>query len=131
VGVKAGISGLLQMGEDKIRKHKFQYTSQDVSNKPNWIDIPTFNNLVRWILTGEKSQIDWKGRFPSQVLYKIARDFEGKIFIGIKGGQKALESMTPDDIVGKQWQISTEKASSQWMAGDDFSDIIQSKGVFK
>lgn len=130
VGVRGGIRGLLQMEEGKIRTHRFQYTSQDVSNKPNWLKIETFNKVAKWILDGETPEIEWNGRFSSLVLYRIARDYKGKVFIGIKGGQKALESMTADDIMGKQWQISTMKASTQWVAGDVFWAVIQNKSVY-
>lgn len=39
VGVKGGISGLLQMNLDKLQKHSFQYTTADMTNKGQWLTI--------------------------------------------------------------------------------------------
>jgi hypothetical protein len=130
VGVKGGIRGLLKMEEPKIKIHKFQYTTQDMSEKPNWIEIKTFNDIIKWVLYKEIKDIDWKGNLHSESLYKIAKDYKEKVFIGIKGGEKALKNMEPDQIKNKGWGISTVKATAQWIDGELFCKIIDEKEVF-
>ena len=87
VGVKGGIRGLLKMKKGKIRTHKFQFSSQDMSDKPQWLEIRTFNDIIKWILNNEIRDIEWQGRLHADSLYRIAKDFKEKIFIGIKGGK--------------------------------------------
>lgn len=131
VGVKGGIRGLLKMGEsNKIKSHKFQYTSQDMSNKPYWIDIETFRDIIKWLFYKEIKYIDWKGRLPSESLHKIAKDFKKKVFIGIRGGETALKNMEPDEIKNKEWNISTEKANAQWIDGELFCKILDEKSAY-
>jgi len=130
VGVKGGIRGLLRLEESKIKSHKFQYTSQDMSKKPYWIEVTTFNDIIKWLLYKEIKDIDWKGNLHSESLYKIAKDFKKNVFIGIKGGEKALKNMTPDEIKNKGWGISTEKATAQWIDGELFCKIIDEKNIF-
>lgn len=130
VGVKGGIRGLLKMGEMKIKSHKFQYTSQDMSYKPYWLEINTFKDIIKWIICKEIKEIDWKGRLPSESLYKIAKDFKKKVFIGIKGGETAFKNMEPDEIKNKEWNISTEKATAQWIDGELFCKILDQKSAY-
>ncbi len=130
VGVKGGIRGLLKMGERKIKSHKFQYTSQDMSDKPYWIEINTFKDIIKWIFYKEIKEIDWKGRLPSESLYKIAKDFKKKVFIGIRGGETAFKNMEPDEIKNKEWNISTEKANAQWIDGELFCKILDEKSAY-
>ncbi|MCK4792059.1 MAG: PD-(D/E)XK nuclease family protein [Desulfobacteraceae bacterium] len=130
VGVKGGIKGLLKMGERKIKSHKFQYTSQDMSDKRYWIEINTFKDIIKWIFYKEIKEIDWKGHLPSESLYKIAKDFKKKVFIGIRGGETALKNMEPDEIINKEWNISTEKANAQWIDGELFCKILDEKSAY-
>jgi hypothetical protein len=130
VGVKGGIRGLLKMDKPKIRIHKFQYTSQDMYNKPCWIEIATFKDILGWIFDKKIKNIDWKGRLHAESLYKIAKDFKQKVFIGIKGGEQVLKNMGPDEIKNKKCSISTEKANAQWIDGELFCNIIDEKGVY-
>jgi hypothetical protein len=131
VGVKGGIRGLLKMGRRKIQTHKFQYSSQDMSDKPQWVEITTFNNIIEWIFNNEIRDIDWKGRLHADSLYRIAKDFKGKIFIGIKGGESSLRDMDEDEIRNKEWNISTQKPNPQWISGELFSTILDEKIVFE
>ena len=130
VGVQGGIKGLLKMEESKIKSYKFQYTSQDMSNKRQWIDISTFHNIVQWLLYKEIRDIVWKGSLQSELLYKIAADYKQRVFIGIRGGEKALKSMDADEIKTKEWGISTEKATAQWIDGESFCNILDKIDVY-
>ena len=130
VGVKGGMRGLLKMDDTAIKTHKFQYTSQDMSLKPFWLEIDTFKKVISWILYNKIEDIDWKGRFLSKDLYMIAKDYKSKVFIGIRGGENALKNMNKDEIINRDWNISTEKANPQWIDGELFYNIIKQKNVF-
>ena len=130
VGVRGGIRGLLRMEKTKIKNHKFQYTSQDMSNYPQWIEINTFSGIINWIFNKGIREIDWKGRLHADSLYKIAKDFHQKIFIGIKGGENTLRAMGVDEIKNREWNISTEKHNSQWIDGELFYEILNKKNVY-
>ena len=131
VGVQGGIRGLLRMEQDKIKNYKFQYTSQDMSKKSNWIEINTFQNIIKWVLYHEIVEIDWKGSFHSELLYKIANDYKGKVFIGIKGGEEALRNMETQVIKSKEWGISTEQSTTQWIDGTLYCNILKEKGAYQ
>ena len=130
VGVQGGTGGLLRMTKGKIESYKFQYSSQDMSKKSNWVEINAFQNIIKWLLLGEVVKIDWKGSFNSETLYKVANSYKGNVFIGIKGGEEALRNMNSKIIEGKKWGISTEKSTSQWIDGVLFCEILKEKGVF-
>ena len=130
IGVKGAIRGLLKMDNTNIKTHKFQYTSQDMSLKPFWLDTDTFKKIISWLLNNEIGDIDWKGRIPSENLYMIAKDFRSKVFIGIQGGENALRNMSGDEIKNREWNISTEKANPQWIDGELFYNTIKQKNIF-
>lgn len=130
VGVKGGRRGLLQMQPNELRNYGFQYSKQNMTNKRNWMHVDEFKKLAAWILNKDKPTIEWEGKFPADILYKISKDYGSYVFIGIKGGESALNSMSSSDIKNKEWQVGTEKATSQWIPGDKFKEILEKKQVF-
>jgi hypothetical protein len=128
VGVKGGIQGLTAMQKDVIEKYKFQYTREDMSCKNNWLKIDIFNKIVDWrVLNKIDKKIPWKGKFPVKSICLIARDYD--IYIGIKGGEKALSSMDADEIKNKYWQIDYKKFSPQWIPAKRFMEILEKKNL--
>ena len=79
----------------------------------------------------EIEEIDWKGSFHSELLYKIANDYKGRVFIGIKGGEEALRNMETQVIKNKEWGISTEQSTAQWIDGTIFCNILKEKGTYQ
>ncbi len=130
VGVKAGVSGLLRMPDKEVSRHRFQYTSTDMTTKPNWMAVDDFKKLMEW-RRGNHPDIAWAGAFPSVTLWKIAGDYGAKVFIGIKGGETALREMPPEVIREKQWRISRQRPNQQWIPGDTFVRILEERGVFQ
>jgi len=101
-----------------------------MSRKPYWLEVDTFKKIIYWILDNTINDIEWKGRLSSKNLYMIAKDFGPKVFIGIKGGENALRNMSSDKIKNHEWNISTIKASSQWVDGELFYKIMDEKQIF-
>ncbi|MBF0542550.1 MAG: PD-(D/E)XK nuclease family protein, partial [Nitrospirae bacterium] len=122
VGVNGGVAGLIRIS-NILNDYLFQYSSQDMSNKNNWIDIENFKKIVNWLLNETISEIDWDNlvnTLDSESLFKIAMDFKGKVFIGIRGGLNSLNAMSPIEIKEKKWGISTTKSTNQWIDGETF-----------
>ena len=131
VGVATGISGLFRMKKENLKTFKFQYTTTDMSTKWHWLDIITFNKITKWILNDEFADINWEGTYSSDVLYKIAKGFRNRVFIGIQGGKEALMKMENGVIRSKRWAINTESGKSKnWIDGETFFEIIKNKNVF-
>jgi hypothetical protein len=132
VGVKNDIAGLLRMESTILKKYKFQYTSQDMTHKRNWIEINLFNKLAKWTLERDSAnvklpEIQWNGNYPSDILYLIAKSYGDKVYIGIRGGDEKLHSLSKDEITGKRWGISTSKNTNQWIPGSQFCAILERK----
>ena len=127
VGVQYDIGGLLRMNPDEIKNYKFQYTSQNMENKKNWIKADVFISIASWLIDKHVREIQWNGKFASESLYKIASSFGDKVFIGIKGGVKTLKSLSFADIQKKSWSISTEKSTNQWINGKLFCEVYKEK----
>lgn len=131
VGVQFGLSGLLQMKVNELKSYNFQYSKSDMKNKRNWIPIDTFKKIISWMLDGNVPDIVWDAKkLSSEILYKIAKDFKDKVFIGIKGGEKALRGMDSSQIRDKSWSISSKKGSTSWITGSTYCDILDDKEVF-
>lgn len=133
VGVQYGISGLLQLESNQILKTKFQYTSEDMSGRRNWIRIADFNRIIEWMNSKSKG-LEWLrlvGKLPVEALYKIAKRSGDEVYIGIKGGEKSLQEMPPQIIKTKNWGISTKQPSEQWIKGRKFAEIIETQGIIK
>jgi hypothetical protein len=133
VGVQNGISGLILMDSAKISKRTFQYSTVDMSKRNNWMGIDTFNKVVTWLLTGNEPNIIWDAVLPARILYKITSECpNASAYIGIKGGLKALEAMSKEEIAGKRWGMKTADVppTNQWIEGSKFRAVIESKGVF-
>lgn len=121
------------MTKRDLEQYEFQYTTQDMQNKRKWMELDSFNKKVSWKLRGITEGVVWEDKLSSDLLYQIASDFAGKIFIGIRGGANSLNSMSSDEIKKKSWQISMTKSSkreSEWIDGKTFYDILCQKNVF-
>lgn len=63
VGVQGGIRGLLKMEKSKLSIYKFQYTTQNMLYKQNWMEIEVFQKIANWLLGNGTPKIDWSGNF--------------------------------------------------------------------
>ncbi|MCF8304482.1 MAG: PD-(D/E)XK nuclease family protein [Bacteroidales bacterium] len=130
VGVKGGNRGLLKMDAEDIKEHDFQFTTANMSEEHFWVEKDLFIKVADWLLNDIKHEIEWpEKQLKSKVIYKIAKDYP-QIRVGIRGGEKALERMTPEKIREKEWKISsTGKGTNEWFSGKKFKDIVEKKQV--
>jgi len=124
VGIQHGISGLLSIPKHDLKNRKFQFSTQNMEDRRNWLKLDTFISLVAWVLEGTIPDIKWDNRFPFETVEKIAGSFKEKVFIGIRGGEKKLSSMGWDEIIDRSWEIFSEERSKDWIPGDEFLEII-------
>ena len=135
-GVKGGISGLLKLETGILTKNKFQYTSQDMSFKSNWINLENCRGFILWLLEQNHSPhwIDWNElvntTLSSKHLFRISAEFRDQIYVGIRGGVESLKSMKPEEVKKKKWGISTIKSTAQWIDGKTFHDVLKENQVF-
>lgn len=101
VGVAGGVRGLIRIGKEGLISRKYQYSTSNMTHSRNWVPLEMFTGVVKWLVDGKISDIDWSGKFPSEMIYQIAENFS--IFVGIRGGESALKSLTTDVIQGKEW----------------------------
>lgn len=102
-----------------------------MSNKPGWFEIGFFNKITKWLINNEEVDVKWQGTFYSDVLFKIAKGFNDKVYIGIQGGEKALKNMDNDKIRNKRWKIDHKKGpTNNWIGGKTFFKILEKKKVF-
>lgn len=128
VGVAGGVRGLIRIGREKIQKRQFQYaTDDDLKGAPNWLTLDRFIEVINWLVDGDQSNIEWSGKYPAQMIYQIAQDFD--IYVGIRGGEPSLRGMSADTIEKKEWGISTiqEGKNSQWIDGKLYCQIMEGK----
>jgi hypothetical protein len=122
VGIQWGENGLLQLTSADLQARRFQYSEQEVESK-NWIELKRFLNIVDWLLGKCVPEITWEGQFPAAVLLRIARDYEDRVYIGIRGGERELASMNKEEFLRKNWKIGPPKTSPRWIAGSHFYTI--------
>lgn len=133
VGVQHGLAGLLRMDIEKIGYSKFQYTSVSMLNSRNWLNVKEFNNIVRWLTKGEELRFEFDAKLDVPTLYKIANyTNNSRLYIGIKGGLKALMGMSNDVIMQKKWEIKSlnENNNSQWINAELFRRALVEKGLW-
>ena len=58
---------------------------------------------------------------------KIADSFQGKVFIGIRGGLKRLKELNWEEITDRPWEILSKQKSNQWIPGDQFLRVVMEK----
>jgi len=117
------------MSKEDINNKKFQYTSQDMLHKNHWIGIKKFKSICKWIIDGSLEEIEWDDNLSSKLLYRIAKDYKDKVFIGIKGGKDALEGMEAEVLKTKKWNISICQPNPQWISGELYYKILKEKGI--
>jgi hypothetical protein len=129
VGVSGGVPGLLQMKPNEIREKAFQYSTEDMSDSRNWLPLTRFVELAAWLLGGDPPEVEWDGKFRAEVLYRIARAYGDKVFVGIKGGSNSLINMEPEELASVRWSIGHVQLTRQWIPGPEFVAILDSKGA--
>ena len=134
VGVQYGVNGLLRMPREKLRNSKFQYTaSSEIEGSRNWLKIDQFKKIVRWLLGGTVDNLDFSATVDGKTLYKIVSKCDnGRIYVGIKGGLRALQSMDANTIFERNYQIAamSQNKNAQWFPGKDFWIAVTELGLW-
>jgi hypothetical protein len=135
IGVQYGRGGLVSSAWRNNQFLEREVTVTDDSTRGwQYLPLQLFKQLTEWALSPENhtlSGIIWdKTPFFTHNLYRVAKYGKGEMFIGIRGGVKALEQLTADQInLRKIWELSSEQRSSDWIDTDTFCSILEGKGL--
>jgi hypothetical protein len=134
VGVNHGIMGLLLLDTDEIKSKCFQYTTESINNY-RWINRELFVKICNFILNDNFETLEWieviGTVFPSEVIYRIAKNTNVEFYIAIKGGETSLKTMNKETIARKSWYISNNQKTSQWITKDKYLEVLDSKNIFR
>lgn len=134
IGIQYGRGGVVDTG---WKNKDFLDTEVIVSEEGRgWQYLPLheFITLTKWSIAPNEHSLEklsWSNSpFATKNLYRVAKYGKPKMRIGIKGGLKALRTMTADQIRSRTvWQLSSEKKSSDWITCEDFCETLESKGI--
>jgi len=129
VGVALGATGLLKMNKEEILSKGFQYDDSFECNRRYWLSLNDFIAMAEQRINGDKLPMDFKQRLDSASIYKFTCQPENTLmYIGIRGGERALLSMATHEIVQKSWQVTTYKQpNSQWIPSSRYKRIYEDK----
>jgi hypothetical protein len=135
VGVQHGISGLLQYEKIDLENKRFQCAKESMENERQWLKKDLFVAICKGINSNNFDNIDWGkyvDRLSAAKIYRIAKNSNSELFIGIQGGVDALTDMSVDTIKGKSWAIDKERQgkTSNWISKDNFIEIVEGRKVF-
>jgi hypothetical protein len=134
VGIKSGITGLIGQSSDEMKNNAYQYSDSEISVRPNWVSVDDFKQIYNWKVNGVPPVIKWdRTRLNAKDLYAITSVCSPtqSLYIGIKGGLRALENMGADTIKESAWQLSAtdDPPNSQWISGEMFIKTLEAKGA--
>ncbi|PKN51740.1 MAG: hypothetical protein CVU55_09835 [Deltaproteobacteria bacterium HGW-Deltaproteobacteria-13] len=134
VGIQYGRGGVVDNGWKNPEFLNTEVTLSEESRGWQYLPIEDFIVLVKWSIDPYNQTLEkltWANSpFATKNLYRVAKYGKPKMYIGIKGGLKALQDMTPEQIRERTvWQLSSAKKSSEWMTCEDFFTTLEAKGI--
>jgi hypothetical protein len=135
IGIQYGRGGLVSAA---WRNNKFLdrevIITDDSTRGWHYLPLRLFKQLTEWAISPESNTLNrivWdKSPFFTQNLYRVAKYGKGELFIGIRGGVKALELLTAEQIDSRKvWELSSEQRSSDWIDTGTFCSILEGKGL--
>ena len=135
VGIRYGRGGIVDKAWNNpgFLDETVRVTEDEVHG---WMYVPldVFKNLTEWCLNPTRHTLEkltWTGTpFGTCGLYRVAKFGKPNMYIGIRGGIKALDAMTAEQIQKRAvWQLASEKRSSDWMTCRDFCSILEEKEI--
>jgi hypothetical protein len=131
VGIKDCIAGLIR-NRGQLEGRTYQYTTDDMTGKRQWLDIDTFKDSVDWLLYSNKtlsirSILKYHNQVLGSILYIMATDYGDEIYVGLEGGEEAILSMSFYEIKSRYWNISNVEKTEKWVSGIRFVEIYKDK----
>jgi hypothetical protein len=135
VGIQHGRGGILSRAwrDPRFADMEVSLTKDDTRNW-HYLPLKDFQAYARWAMDPETESlggIKWSGSpFGYENLYRAAKWGKTALFIGVKGGLKALNAMSVDAIKERKiWYVLSEKKSNEWIPASDFCRAIEEKGL--
>lgn len=134
IGVKDGLSGLLRnLSDNSIAARTYQFTTQDMSTKSNWMPLSSFKTLMSFF-ANEQIEFTWDQVFGkskivlhSLLIFELAKRKGPPFYVGIKGGEQALLQFSVREIQEKRWGVSVDKETNQFVEKERFREILEGK----
>lgn len=135
IGIQYGRGGLVSAAWKNPQFIEREVTVTDDSGRGwQYLPLQLFKQLTEWAMAPEShtlSGIVWdKSPFFTQNLYRVAKYGNGELFVGIRGGVKALDQLTAEQVASRKiWELSSEQRSSDWIDASTFCSILEVKGL--
>ncbi|OQA88533.1 MAG: hypothetical protein BWY27_00918 [Bacteroidetes bacterium ADurb.Bin234] len=134
VGIQYGRGGIVENAWKNQEFLNTEVTLSEESRGWQYLPINDFITLTRWSIEPNKyslEELTWSNSpFATKNLYKAAKYGNPKMYIGVKGGLKTLQNMTPEQIRSRTvWQLSSKKKSSEWITCEEFCGTLESKEI--
>lgn len=135
IGVKSGRAGVVGSA---WRNPEFLNTKLTVTEDGNrgWMYLPLemFKIFALWAMDPENRSLEgiqWYGKpFDTVGVYRVAKWGKTPLFIGIKGGEDALQNLDAETIRNRKgWELWGEQKNKHWIPAERFCEILQNKGI--
>jgi len=148
VGVALGTAGLLKMSKEEILSKGFQYDESTECDRQYWLHLNEFLNIANQKINGVtfpmriinpiktqknstrgSSSEGYMGKINSAHIYSLVCQNDcGRIFIGIKSGERGFIDTPLQKIDKTSWQVTSGKQpNSQWISGDRYKVLYEKK----
>jgi hypothetical protein len=93
------------------------------------LPLHDFIAMAEQRINSDKLPMGFKQRLDSASIYKLTCQPDNtQMYIGIRGGERALISIASHEITTKTWQVTTgEQPNSQWIPGSRYKKIYEDK----
>lgn len=135
VGIQYGKAGILSRAWKNKEFIKTEVTlTEDDTRGWQYVPLNDFVALTKWCFEPETHSLEvlsWTGSpFATEGLYRVAKYGKSRMYIGIRGGENALRSLSPEQIDARTvWQLNMQKKSSDWLTCEEFCGILEEKGL--
>ena len=130
VGVARGLPGLFRLTGDEIqRENGFQFDDSPDCTRQYWLPIDEFLAIAEHRINGSMLPTGFRMLLDSKSIYELVCQADNEnIYVGIKGGERALLAMEQNEIESKSWKITIgDQPNSQWISGSRFKEIYDTK----
>ena len=137
VGIQYGMAGLINRAWRNADFINDLVSVSDQENGWQYLRLSEFKIVATWSMDPSIQHaqglrtIRWHGMpFWAKKLYVVAKATGDGIWIGIRGGLAALNAMSREEILNRtSWQVSDERKNTSWFSGNDFCEVLESKGI--
>jgi hypothetical protein len=135
VGIQHGVCGV---GLRAWRNNSFLdyevVVTDDNGRGSHYMPLRTFQILTKWSLDPDVNSLDgieWSGApLATATVFRAGKHgAHAALFVGIRGGLKALKALPPDQAKSRPYQLNSKHKSKDWIPVAEFSAALEEMGV--